>query len=182
MSDASGQVLHAARNRVMDRSGPPGEIWGSSLAHAEVNALARVGFRQHTDLVVTTTLQPCIQCAAAIRLAPVTTVRFAGADLYWEGCHDFSRLSEREASRPQPLRTGPRDDELGLFATVISRTGPTLTPNYERWLRQSGEGPVVDLAARLSTDAAMTSLDRLDVDEAFALLWPMLRDLRRQLA
>ena len=181
VASASGRIVHSARNRVLDRSGPAGEIWGSALAHAEINTLAKVGFRQHTDLVLTTTLEPCVQCAAAIRLAPVGTVRFAGADSYWDGCHDFSRLSGREAGRRQAHRIGPRRDELGLFATVISRTGPPLSPTYERWLRRSGEGPVVDLATRLSSDGTMQSLTRLDVASAFAELWTELQELRRQL-
>jgi hypothetical protein len=37
-----GEIVHAARNRVTDMSGPPGEVFGSSLAHAEINVLARL--------------------------------------------------------------------------------------------------------------------------------------------
>ncbi len=182
VSTRSGEVIHAARNRVMDSAGPPGEIWGSALAHAEINTLARIGFRHHEDLVLTTTLEPCLQCAAAIRLAPVSTVRFAGADRYWDGCHDFTRLSVREATRGQPVRVGPRNDELGLFATVISRTGPSLTATYESWLRRNGEGASVDLAVRLATDGTLDHLAQLDVASAFTELWPELQDLRQQLA
>jgi tRNA(Arg) A34 adenosine deaminase TadA len=113
------------------------------LAHAETNVLARLPFGRREDLVLTTTLQPCLQCAAAIRLGPVATVRFAGADRYWDGCHDFGRLSAREARRAQPARIGPRRDELGTFATVISRFAH-LPPGYEEALRTLGEGPAVD--------------------------------------
>src|SRR2546421_287038 len=81
-----------------------GEIFGSPLAHAETTVLARLPFGRREDLVLTTTLQPCLQCAAAIRLGPVATVRFAGADRYWDGCHEFGRLSVREARRVQPAR------------------------------------------------------------------------------
>jgi len=181
VTTAGGQVLHAARNRVVDASGPPGEVWGSALAHAEINALARVPFRAHRDLVLTTTLEPCLQCAGAIRLAPVRTVRFAGADRYWDGCHDFGRLSEREAQRPQPVREGPRRDELGLFATVISRVGPALSPAYEAWLRRAGEGRVVDLAREVGAPDRLDHLAALDVEEALADLWPDLVALRAEL-
>jgi len=102
--------------------------------------LARLPFRRARDLVLTTTLQPCLQCAAAIRLGPIRTVRFAGPDRYWDGCHDFGKLSAREARKTQPARTGPRRDELGTFATLISRFGPTLTPAFEEVLRTLGEG------------------------------------------
>ena len=98
-STAGGEIVCSARNRVNDGEGPPGEIFGSALAHAETNALARLPFRSRRDLVLTTTLQPCLQCAGAIRLGPIATVRFAGADRYWDGCHDFGKLSAREARR-----------------------------------------------------------------------------------
>lgn len=182
ISTREGEIVHAARNRVMDGSGPAGETWGSALSHAEVNALARVGFRQHSDLVLTTTLEPCLQCAAAIRLAPVTTVRFAGADSYWAGCHDFGRLSAREAGRRQPRRVGPRSDELGLFATVISRVGPALSPRYEEWLRQTGEGALLALARRLSRPDEVTRLASYEVGAAFARLYPELTGLRAELS
>ena len=101
-STLDGDIIHAARNRVNDRDGPHGEIFGSSLAHAEMNVLARLEFRRYRDLVLTTTLQPCLQCAGAIRLARVGTVRIAGHDSYWDGYHDFGKLAERESLRPRP--------------------------------------------------------------------------------
>lgn len=105
-STKDGEIVHAARNRVSDGGGPPGEIFGSTLAHAEINVLARLPFRGHRDLVLTTTLQPCPQCAAAIRLGPIATVRFAGPDRYWDGCHDFGKLPACDAQKAQPARTG----------------------------------------------------------------------------
>ena len=148
VSTPRGEIVYSARNRVNDGEGPPGEIFGSALAHAETNVLARLPFRGRRDLVLTTTLQPCLQCAAAIRLGPVATVRFAGPDRYWDGCHDFGKLSAREARRSQPARIGPRRDELGTFATLISRF-VHLPPGYEGALRALGEGPMVDLVYEL---------------------------------
>ncbi len=95
---SDGEVIYAARNRVSDRDGPHGEVFGSSVAHAEINVLSRLGFRRYRDLVLTTTLQPCLQCAGAIRLARIGTVRYAGHDAYWDGYHDFGRLAEREGA------------------------------------------------------------------------------------
>jgi len=107
-STTDGVIVRAARNRVNDGEAPPGEIFGSALAHAEMNVLARLPFRRYRGLVLTTTLEPCLQCAGAIRLGPIGTVRFAGPDRYWDGCHDFGKLSTREAQRPQPARAAPR--------------------------------------------------------------------------
>ena len=91
-----GEIIRAARNRVADTSAPVGEVFGTALAHAEINVLARMPFRGRRDLVLTTTLEPCLQCAAAIRLGRVAVVRFAGADRYWDGCHEFGKLHPRE--------------------------------------------------------------------------------------
>jgi len=162
---------------VFDTDGPPGEIFGSALAHAETNVLARLRFRSHQKLVLTTTLQPCLQCAAAIRLGPIATVRFAGADRYWDGCHDFARLSPREAKRVQPVREGPRRDELGAFATLISRLGPGLRTRYEEALRAVGEGPAVDLVHHLRATGEADRLPAMEVNEALEYLWPRLGEL-----
>jgi tRNA(adenine34) deaminase len=180
-STPDGEIVRSARNRVIDRQGPPGEIFGSALAHAETNVLARLPFRSRPDLVLTTTLEPCLQCAAAIRLGPVGAVRFAGPDRYWDGCHDFGKLSEREAQRPQPARIGPRRDELGTFATLISRFGPTLTPGFERVLRALGEGPMVDVVHALEDGGEAERLAAMEVNEALGYLWPRLRELREQM-
>jgi tRNA(adenine34) deaminase len=176
-STLDGGIVGAARNRVNDAEGPPGEIFGSTLAHAETNVLARLPFRRQRDLVLTTTLQPCVQCAAAIRLGPISTVRFAGPDHYWDGCHEFGKLSPREARRTQPARIGPRRDELGTFATLISRLGPTLTPGYERALRTLGEGPMTDLVHELEDGGEAGRLPAMEVSEALAYLWPRLQQL-----
>ena len=176
VSTAGGEIIYAARNRVNDVGGPPGEIFGSALAHAETNVLARLPFRSRRELVLSTTLQPCLQCAAAIRLGPIGTVRFAGADRYWDGCHDFGQLSAREARRAQPARIGPRRDELGTFATLISRL-THLPPGYEQALRALGEGPMVDLVHELEDSGEVERLTTMDVIEGLGYLWPRLQEL-----
>ena len=176
---ADGAIVHAARNRVTDGEGPSGEIFGSSLAHAEMNVLARLPFRTTTLVTITTTLEPCIQCSAAIRLGPVAVVRFAGADPLWEGCHDFSPLSRREATRNGKVSlTGPRDDEIGLFGTLISRFGPGLNDRVEAQLRELGEADILDLAYALEASGAVRCLAALDVQDAFSELYPQLTNLR----
>jgi tRNA(adenine34) deaminase len=177
-STSDGEIVHSSRNRVSDSEGPAGEISGSALAHAEMNVLARLPFRHPRVLVLTTTLQPCLQCAAAIRFGPIGTVRFAGADRYWDGCHDFGKLSTREAQKTQPVRIGPRADELGTFATLISRF-VHLPPGYEDTLRALGEGPMVDLVHELEDSGEKERLAAMEVDEALGYLWPRLQELPR---
>jgi tRNA(Arg) A34 adenosine deaminase TadA len=175
-----GEIVHAARNRVNDFSGPPGEAFGSTVAHAEVNALARVPFRRYRNLILTSTLQPCLQCAAAIRMAKIATVRFAGHDAYWDGYHDFGVLAAREAARTAPRRDGPRGDEIGVFGLLIARVrlgNPRFAEGFDPSLRALGEGPVLDLAYRLEDSGELRGLLEHEVDEAFAALQPRLSPL-----
>lgn len=179
-STAKGEIIHAARNRLSDDDGPPGEIFGSTLAHAEMNVLARLRYGSHRGLILTTTLEPCLQCAGAIRLGPIGTVRFAGPDRYWEGCHDFGKLSPREARRVQPARVGPRRDELGTFATLIARFSQMNWlgfKNFETEVRAMGEGPLFDFAHELDDSGEMDRLAALEVDAALGSLWPRLQAL-----
>ena len=180
-STLDGEIIHAARNRVNDQDGPHGEIFGSSLAHAEMNVLARLGFRRYQDLVLTTTLQPCLQCSGAIRLAPIGTVRFAGHDAYWDGYHDFGKLADREARRGRRSRRfGPRGDELGVFGLLISRLrrgNPRLVDGFDGTLRGLGEGPVLDLAYEMEDSGELESLLTVEVNQALAAVWPRLQSL-----
>ena len=174
-----GAIVHAARNRVADRDGPAGEAFGSSLAHAEVNTVARLRYNQRERLVLTTTLEPCIQCSAAIRLGPVSTVRYAGADPLWTGCHDFSPLSPREASRATVTMVGPRADEIGMFGTLISRFGPGRVDGAAlEFLRAAGHSPVLDLARAMELSGEAAGLATIAVNEAFGYMWPRLQALR----
>jgi tRNA(Arg) A34 adenosine deaminase TadA len=179
-STPDGDIIHAARNRVNDKDGPHGEIFGSSLAHAEINVLARLGFRRYRDLVLTTTLQPCLQCAGAIRLARIGTVRFAGHDVYWDGFHEFSKLNAREQQRRRLARIGPRDDEIGVFGLLISRFrsgNPGLSDGFVRTLRSLGEGPVLDFADEIEDSGELPQLTAMEVDQAIASLWSRLQPL-----
>lgn len=179
-STSDGKIVRAARNRVTDTEGPAGEVFGSTVAHAEVNVLARLPWGEQDPVVLTTTLEPCIQCSAVIRLGPVATVRYAGADPLWEGCHDFSSLSAREAARMRrATMNGPRSDEVGLFGALMSRLGPGLLRGPAAdWVRAAGQARILDLAGQLRETGEERRLSAMDVDEAFRFLWPRLRALR----
>jgi tRNA(adenine34) deaminase len=172
VSDEHGTVLVRARNRVSESDGPAGQISGSSLAHAEINALAGLPFRSPRSLVLTTTLQPCLQCAAAIRMGPIALVRIAGEDPLWHGCDDFGSLNDWVGRRGPVPSEGPRGDEIGVFATLLARLGPGLVPHVEEELRRRGESPIIDLARTLEDDGSLKQLVECSVDQAFTYLWP----------
>lgn len=171
LSDPEGRIVAASRNRVGEQVAPPGEVCGSTIAHAEMNVLAKVRFRSPRELTLTTTLQPCLQCSAAIRMGPVREVRVAGEDPLWDGCHDFTSLSPWVARRePVPVHralAGP----VGTFGVVLSRFGPGMIPELESALRAIGHGPTVELAQRLEADGTLSRLLEDPVDKVFAELF-----------
>ena len=75
-------------------------------------------------------------------------------------------------------RTAPRRDELGTFATLISRLAH-LPPGYEEALRALGEGPAVDLVHELDGDGEVERLAAMEVNEALGYLWPQLQELTK---
>lgn len=176
VTTAGGEVVSASRNRVRDQHAPPGEVAGSMLAHAEINALATLPFRSPRELVLTTTLQPCLQCSAAIRMGPIASLRLAGEDPLWHGTHDFGPMNEWLARREPIPSQGPMRDPLGAFAVLISRVGPGLRDHVDRALRERGESPILDLARRIETDGTLSDLCGGPVEAALTALWPELLD------
>ena len=178
VTDPNGRVVGTGRNRLGDDEAPPGQVFGTSLAHAEINALATIRFRAHErELVLTTTLQPCLQCSAAIRMAPIALVRVLGPDPLWDGCGDLTSLAPWVARRPPvPVELLPRG-EVARFATLMARCSPFFAPAVDEALREAGEGPLLDLADRLRADGEVDVLGALPVEQALERLWPRLSEV-----
>ena len=85
VTNAEGRVLSAGRNRIHERSGPPGVVFGRKLAHAELNALLSLeGERDSRACVLYTTTEPCPLCVGAARMADVGGLRYASREP-WAG-------------------------------------------------------------------------------------------------
>jgi tRNA(Arg) A34 adenosine deaminase TadA len=85
--DAAGEVLATGRNRILESEPGDDVLAGSSLAHAEMNVLAKLGYRRHdgADVILHTTLQPCLQCLGAVRLSSVSRIVVLAPDPLWRG-------------------------------------------------------------------------------------------------
>jgi tRNA(Arg) A34 adenosine deaminase TadA len=99
--DPRGVVVAEARNRIFDADDPPsGQLAGSWLAHAEVNAISQIDAersRAAEGWAVYSTFEPCPLCAGAI------TVAFRGRITVGYAC-------------PDPIGSGLRvltDTEIG---------------------------------------------------------------------
>jgi tRNA(adenine34) deaminase len=133
VTNGSGEVVSAGRNRITESTGPPGHLFDTRLAHAELDALAGLSAHDAPDLVLWTTLEPCLLCAGGIVICDVRDVRYAATDPLWRGTERLSDLNEFLASR-WPERTGPADQPLATFGALL----PLLW-----FLRTRGEGGVV---------------------------------------
>ena len=104
ITDADGTVLAVGRNRISDTEAPPGQLFGSRVAHAEINALVQLPVtRTYRECTLWTTLEPCAQCVAAAWTSSIGHVAYAARDVY----AGASKLVEREIEATDRVRTFP---------------------------------------------------------------------------
>ena len=93
--DRTGAVVASGRNRAYEAPSGDDPLEHTRLAHAELNALARVPSDvDHQTLAVWSTQHPCSMCAAAIAFTGVGAVHYVADDP-----SDHTSLAERELSR-----------------------------------------------------------------------------------
>ena len=104
------------------RRWPPGEVAGTRVAHAEMNALAHLPLdRQYFDCVLWTTLEPCAMCIGAAWLGTIGAVRYAGSDVYAGSAKLIEAQIERtDRARSDPLLVrGPLEGAFGLLGELL---------------------------------------------------------------
>ena len=114
ITDPDGTVVAEARNGIFDASGPADQIFGTLVAHAELNALAQLGPElRYSDCTLWTTLEPCPLCIGAAWVSTVGRVRFAATDVYGGAATLIDRhLATTDRARAFPLAVdGPLDGE-----------------------------------------------------------------------
>jgi tRNA(Arg) A34 adenosine deaminase TadA len=117
---ADGTVLSSGRNRLGEHEVGDDLLAGTSLAHAEMNALAKLRFGSHAGEQVTlwTTLQPCLQCLGAIRLSPVTDVIVLSPDPLFRGVERVRHLIPF-LERAWPVMTEREVDEWAVLGLLF---------------------------------------------------------------
>jgi tRNA(adenine34) deaminase len=94
ITDAQGAVVVEGRNRLFEHPSEDAPLAGSTLAHAEIDALSKVRWRQAVDgHVLWSSLEPCLQCAGAIRFAGISRVRYLCDDPICDGLHRLPEIS-----------------------------------------------------------------------------------------
>ncbi len=122
VTEADGSVIARGRNRIFDTSAAVGQVFGSRVAHAEINALVRLGMeRRYFDCTLWTTLEPCAQCIGAAWLSTIGRVAFAATDVYGGA----SKLIERQIEAADSAKDhhmaveGPLSGPPAVFAELL---------------------------------------------------------------
>jgi tRNA(Arg) A34 adenosine deaminase TadA len=172
-----GEITATGRNRLAETD--PGEdtLAGTSIAHAEMNALAKLRWgASPRELQLWTTLQPCLQCLGAIRLSPVRHVHVLAPDPLFRGVERARELNEFIGS-DWPAFFEFEVDEWSalslLFQTHVTAFWGVVVPGWNEALPSvralAGElvesGRLLELAERSAT-----------LDEVAAELGPRLAD------
>ena len=98
--DESGTVVARGRNRIFETTASPGQLAGTRLAHAEVNALALLSAtKRHDESTLYSTVEPCVLCVGATSPATVGRIMFAAQDVHGGG----SELVGLELAVPRQL-------------------------------------------------------------------------------
>lgn len=122
VTDFDGTILATGRNRMYDAGAPTGQIYGTRIAHAEINTLVQLGTdRRYFDCTLWTTLEPCAQCVSAAWLSTIGRVCFAAADVYAGAAKLVERQIEAaDSARRFPMAVeGPEAGSLALLAELL---------------------------------------------------------------
>jgi tRNA(Arg) A34 adenosine deaminase TadA len=156
VTDAAGAIVSEGRGRRFETDAPPRQLAWTSVAHAELNALAQLApDRHYPDHALLTTLEPCLMCHGAAVQSSLGSLAYAGADPYG-GTGDL--VPGTPQGRGRQLRiTGPLPDNRGRLAEllhitwIMRRTGPHVLA-----AQQEGLPAQAALAARPATQRLLT--------------------------
>lgn len=173
----TGEIISSGRSRRHEATAPRGQLAGSRIAHAEVNALAGLAVDRLEGYTLLVTLEPCLLCASAAAMAHIDTVVYAGSDPMWRFVQRVPDLDTSLAARWYEQR-GPLSGPIGAFATLL--------PVVERLARNPTGARVdaytqmspalVGLARSLLDTSGIEALAQMTVGHVAEILW---RDLAR---
>jgi tRNA(Arg) A34 adenosine deaminase TadA len=181
-----GAVVATGRNRMAETDPGDDVLAGTSLAHAEMNALAKLrwGTGRVDGLELWTTLQPCLQCLGAIRLSAVRKVHVLAPDPLFRGVEGARHLNAFLGRNWPDIVELPPDEWSALALLLpthfnIFRGQGDLSTWYEALPAVDGlaedllaSGELLDLAAQAAPLAAVA-------EALWARLRPCLPDVER---
>ena len=184
LSEPDGVVVAVGRNRVAEVQGAPRTLSGNMTAHAEMNAFASMDRFDATGLRLTTTLEPCLMCAATAMQLKIAHVDFAADDEFYAGMTDLWAHHPVTAQRT-PTTTGPYDGDdrpFGVFARLLPLTFTlaNFPARSAAQLARARRPALTGLVDRLRDDADWRRIvDGGTCRDAVAHLWSELVEVHR---
>lgn len=154
ITNAAGEIVSRGRNRWHENQGDPGTVFGSRLAHAELNALLAFDFngQDRFECSLYTTTEPCPLCMGALYMAGMRSVSFAARDPY-AGSTNLLGTTPYMSRKPV-IVNGPLDRDLeilinGLYVGCEMLRGPI--PNHPSLdMLREAQPCAVNLGSRLA--------------------------------
>lgn len=182
--DPQGEVVATGRNRIHETDPGDDVVANTSLAHAEMNVVAKMPYRKYEGAGVElhTTLQPCIQCLGAIRLSSIKQVHVLAPDPIWR---DIERIADHNEFL---ARNWPSIDELEVtgwsaFAVLLPTyrmlVNGTLPPGWAEHVPRL-TALAEQLAASGEIDAAVEQ--HVALEQIVDALWSRLAQCTDELA
>jgi tRNA(adenine34) deaminase len=151
--DGSGTVIGRGRNRMSGTTAPVGQIAGSRIAHAEINALAQLPSDVHEGPILYTTLEPCFLCTMALRFSHVSTVHYAAPDATWYGVDQLQQVNHHVARR-WTRRDGPLGGWWQEFSLLLNHISAIERDAVAVLSTPQARPTTIELARRLATGSA----------------------------
>jgi tRNA(Arg) A34 adenosine deaminase TadA len=109
------------RSRASEQQAPLGEISNSRIAHAEINALAKLPVGEYRDHILISTYEPCIICTTAARHSKIDNLVYAASDPLWTDINKVPDAIPRlKSSWPKRiLIDSPKLQWIGAILPVI---------------------------------------------------------------
>lgn len=169
------ETVATGRNRLAESDSGDDPLAGTSLAHAEINALAKLRWGADAGgLELWTTLQPCLQCLGAVRLSVVTEVHVLAPDPLFRGVEGARHLNEFIGSRwPDIIQRDVNEWSVLslLLQTHVARFWKVPVPGWNESLPT-----IAGLAANLVETGELLERagTQADIDDVAEALWDRL--------
>ena len=172
-----GETFATGRNRLAESD--PGEdvLAGTSLAHAELNALAKLRWGSPSDgLELWTSLQPCLQCLGAIRLSPVRKVHALAPDPLFRGVEDARHLNEFIGRQWPEMVELPVDEWAALSLLFQTHVTTFWQVSIDGWSEALPSVATLAKALVASRELLELAASEVDVDHVAGTLWSRLSE------
>ncbi len=113
--DENQKIISKGRNMINERSGGYREIYGNAIAHAELNALAKLDGEHLYKYTIYCSMEPCVMCAGAIYMSGIRKIVYGMKD-YLAGGLDLYGSTEYYSSKKMKVQ---QSEDLRIIQAVL---------------------------------------------------------------